>query len=128
MRGSRFPALKLIGVLFAGALLASAWLLLGERGGARAGETWRRGVLSGEQMRMDGGRYTLQRWSLLGAGETLETGSYVKLGDVLSLVPGTPGRAPRLLRMEVQGDTWRLYEPDAAGRVPADGRVFERLD
>jgi hypothetical protein len=124
MPRSRFPLVRLLAV---GAALGTVLLLLAlwRPPGRADGELWRRGQVAGEQvlLRRDG-RYELQRWSWFGRAETFEAGTWVQLGEVVSLVPSTGGRPTRLMRKEVRDDTRYLVDP--AGST-ADAR-YERVD
>lgn len=124
MPRSRFPLLRLLAVGAALGLIALL-LALWRPAGRADGELWRRGQVGGEQvlLRRDG-RYELQRWRWFGRDETLETGTWVQLGDVVSLVPASGGKLTRLMRKQVRDDT--RYLVDSAARA-ADAR-YERVD
>lgn len=98
--------------------------------GPQPGQTWRRGFLGGEQIRLvDDGRYQLQRWSSVGQDETYESGTFAKIGDVVSLVPTSGSRQPYLMRMIAKDGDMYLMEPSAtaAGRT-SEREMFQRLD
>jgi len=85
------------------------------------GEVWQRGFLAGEQYRfMPGNRYRLERWGCFGVGDTLESGTWTRLGDTVSLVPAAPGKSAYLMLQSVSGDERLL--------VRAGEEAFERVD
>jgi hypothetical protein len=94
-----------------------------------AGELWRRGFLGGEQLRLrPDRRYDLQRWRRFGADETLESGHWDRVGDIVSLVPSTPGARARIMRQAAQDGVRTLYDLGPDGRAPPPGERFERVD
>jgi hypothetical protein len=117
---------------------ASRWLpavllvlaLLGGCGADRHdGQVYRRGWLTGEQIRLrDDRSYVWERWRRFGAEETLESGTWVQLGEVISLVPAGGARQARVMRMLARDGERLLYEPTAGGARPATDAMFERLD
>jgi hypothetical protein len=124
MARGRFPLVRLIGVAAALALaaLVLSWFGRDARGD---GDVWRRGLVAGEQVRLQGnGRYQLQRWSWFGADETLESGTWMQLGEVVSLVPSTGGKPARLMRKAVRGERWYLIDP----AEPDADAMYERVD
>ena len=124
MPRGNFPLVRslAIGAALGLVLLVLAWLRPDEPGD---GDLWRRGWLAGEQVRLQAnGRYEVQRWSWFGAEETLESGTWMQLGEVVSLVPATRHKPARLMRKAVRDQRWYLIdpaEPDAAAR-------YERVD
>lgn len=92
------------------------------------GQVWRRGFLGGEQIRLqDNGRYQRESWSWF-SETTLESGAWSPLADIVSLVPGTPGAAPQLMRKVRIDDAWFLYEATASGERPAQDQLYERVE
>jgi hypothetical protein len=116
-------AMRRAAVLLAAAALAAC-------GAApRDGQVYRRGWLSGEQIHLrDDRSYVWERWRRFGAEETLESGTWVQLGEVLSLVPAGGTRPARVMRMLARDGERLLYEPAAGGARPAAEAMFERLD
>ena len=103
--------------------------VIGARSDDGPGQIWRRGLFGGDQLRLlDDGRYQRQTWSSVSRDETFESGSWSPLAEVVSLVPGMPGEAPRLLRKTRIDGTWYLYEPTAAGDQPPSDQLYERVD
>ena len=104
-------------------LLATAAMFAMSGPGLPEGEVWRRGLLGGDQLRLlPGNRYRIERWSCVFADETVESGTWTRLGDTVSLVPSTPGRSAYLMR-ETAEDGERLLRS-----VPPEGDPWERLD
>jgi hypothetical protein len=110
-------------------LLGALALLAGCNEPPGPGETWRRGFFGGEQLRLlPDSRYRWQSWSRLSADETIESGTWTRLGEVVSLVPSGSGRPPRILRITVaEGDRY-LYEASADGTPPSRDEMLVRLD
>ena len=123
------PAVALVLAIVLG--VAGLMIVMGRYdAGPQPGQTWRRGFLSGEQIRLvDDGRYQLQRWSCIGQDETYESGTWAKIGDVVSLVPTSGSGQPYLMRMIAKDGDMYLTEPSptAAGRT-SEREMFERLD
>lgn len=119
-----FLVLGLIGLMVAGILVLGR----NEPGGA-PGELWRRGFLAGEQVRLRiDGRYEIQRWGCFGPDETIETGTWDRVGDIVSLVPSSAEAPPRLMRQAAQDGVRTLYGIGPDGRTPPSERRFERVD
>ena len=103
-------------LLAGGAMLALALALyLVLRPAPRVdGQVWRQGWFAGSELRLlRDHRYELGAFSRLGRGETRERGHWTRLGDVVSLVPSTPGVPPRLLKQAVDGERRTLTGPGA---------------
>jgi len=114
MRGLALAGLALVAVL---GVAARSIDLRGEEGG----ETGRRGLLAGEQLRLlPGNRYRLEAWSRLGRGAALEQGTWTRLGDTVSLVPAAPGTPAYLMTQTVAGEHRSLSRAGEA--------AFERVD
>lgn len=111
------------------ALLLALALLGGCGADRRDGQVYRRGWLTGEQIRLREDRsYVWERWRRFGAEETLESGTWVQLGEVLSLVPSGGARPARVMRLLARDGERLLYEPAPGGARPAPDAMFERLD
>jgi len=103
------------------AALVVAFALSTRGGDGDGGETWRRGLLAGEQLRLlPGNRYRIEYWTRLGAGDVVESGTWSRLGDTVSLVPAAPGKSAYLMLQSVSGDERLL--------VRAGEEAFERVD
>jgi hypothetical protein len=123
------PASAVVAIV---AVVVMGLVLIGRPGTERSsdppGQLWRRGFLGGEQFRLlENGRYQRQSWSRFGE-ETLESGTWSPLAEIVSLVPATPGDAPRVMRKVRLDETWFLYEPTPAGGQPARDAMYERVD
>jgi len=132
MRAIRQQTFSVVAWVLAVVLGAVALMIVLGRydAGSQPGQTWRRGFLGGEQIQLvDDGRYQLQRWSCVGQDETYESGTWAKIGDVVSLVPTSGSRQPYLMRMIAKDGDMYLMDPSAtaAGRTSED-EMFERLD
>ena len=128
MRAARSSGLTTgMTILVVVVLVLALIAVIGARSDDGPGQVWRRGLLGGEQLRLiEDGRYQMQVWSCVGSDETIESGSWSPLAEVVSLVPGTPGHAPRLMRKaRIDGD-WYLYEPTPSGDRP-EPDAFYRL-
>lgn len=123
MARGNFPLVRIIAIVAAAAVVLLVLSRFGRDEPAN-GEVWRRGLVGGEQMNLQrDGRYEVTRWSWFAADQTLESGTWVQLGEVVSLVPATGDRKARLMRKEVRKGTWYLIDP----AQPADSR-YERAD
>jgi hypothetical protein len=112
-----------IGVL----LWASTLLLRHGDGAARGGETWRRGMLSGELITLQqDGRYVHARWCLVCADDVLESGTWAQFGETVSLVPSQPGREPRVLRKSAREGKRYLAESTPPGQSAPE--AFARVE
>ncbi len=123
------PAVALVLAIILGG--AGLMIVMGRYdAGPQPGQTWRRGLLGGEQIRLvDDGRYQLQRWSCIGQDETFESGTWAKIGDVVSLVPTSGSRKPYLMRMiEKDGDMYLMESSATAPDRTSEREMFERLD
>jgi hypothetical protein len=121
---SLFLALGLIGLLVAGILVLGR----NEPGGV-PGELWRRGLLTGEQVRLRvDGRYEIQRWGCFGPDHTIETGTWDRVGDIVSLVPSTPGARSRLMRQTAQDGERSLYDVAPDGTASPPESHYERVE
>jgi hypothetical protein len=124
MARTSLPLARILGILAALAVLLVVLPRLG-RDADRQGDLWRRGTLGGEQVLLQrDGHYEVQRWSWFGADETLESGTWMQLGEVVSLVPATGSKPARLMRKAVRDETWYLI--DAA--EPGAESMYERVD
>lgn len=122
-RRSRGPGLWLAGLAAAIAVLLATTML--PRGGGRDGELWRRGAFSGEQLRLRAdGTYARERWCLVCRDELLESGSWARFGQTLSLVPSGTGASARTLRIDARDGRRYLSAPAGTDR---DG-PYERVE
>jgi hypothetical protein len=124
------PRSGLLRAVLAVAVLSLASLAITARYDARSqpGQIWRRGLVAGEQLHLqDGGHYQLQAWHLFGVGATLESGQWVQLGEVLSLVPSDRGHPPRTLRFVLRDEKRHLHDPERDGSGAAPGALYTRL-
>ena len=126
---SAAPAATTTTILVAVVLVLVLIAVMGARSDDGPGQVWRRGWLDGEQIRLlEDGRYQMQVWSCVGSDETIESGSWSPLAEVVSLVPGTPGHPPRLMRKARIDDDWYLYEPTPTGDRPDPDTFYRLLD
>ena len=111
-----------------GAVLVALAMLRTARVSDEAGQLWRCGLVAGEQIRLfDNGRYQRQSWHLFGE-TTTESGAWSPLAEFVSLVPGTPGDPPRLLRKTRIDGSWYLYESSEGSGEPPSDSFYRRIE